>query len=215
MPLRFKSSLRLGSSLLCLVVLCPAFAVRCDALPFSCDVSRCNAFLAVAFAWHDHALPLPCIASPLCRCSVLLCPAGLCPRYALRIHSVATLIVFALSRICRPYLAAVIAFPITRRCMSLTFSVFLLASVISCFLPSAVTTPVLIGTQQHACPCSYHADSQQRQHDSRAAKQVNPAILGHTAGYQRSEKAHSCKPSVAFVGHWFQSPFAVSCNPRT
>lgn len=158
-------------------------------------------------------------ASPLCRCSVLLCPAGLCPRYALRIHSVATLIVFALSRICRPYLAAVIALPITRRCMSLTFSVLRLASVISCFLPSTIPTaispPVLIGTQQHAGACCYHADSQQGEHDSCSAEQVNPAILGHTGRYQYAKEAHSCKPATVFVGHWFQSPFAVSCNPRT
>lgn len=153
------------------------------------------------------AVPLLCSSQPYSAMPSL--------RSAMLCLSVATLIFFALSRIRRPYLAAFIALPITRRCMSLTFSVFLLASVISCFLPSAISLPVLIGRKQYACPCGYKSDRQQRQHDNRTAEQVNAAILSHATREQDTEKTHSCKPATAFVGHWFQSPFTVSCNPRT
>lgn len=145
-------------------------------------------------------MPSLCIAL-LCCAVPLLCssqPYSAMPslRSAMLCLSVATLIFFALSRICKPYLAAFIALPITRRCMSLTFSVFLLASVISCFLPSAITAaislPVFICRKQYACPCGYKSDSQQRQHDSGSGKQVDSSILGHTAGNQRAEKAKSC-----------------------
>ena len=180
-------------------------------MPSLCSALLSRSMPSLRIALLCCAVPLLCSSQPYSAMpslrSVMLC------------LSVATLIFFALSRICKPYLAAFIALPMTRRCMSLTFSVLRLASVISCFLPSAVTTAislsVLIGTQQHAGACCYHADSQQCQHDNRAGKQVDSSVLGHTAGYQRSEKAHSCKPSVTFVGHLFQSPFAVSCNPRT
>ena len=177
-------------------------------MPSLCSALLSRAMPSLRIALLCCAVPLLCSSQPYSAMPSL--------RSAMPCLSVATLIFFALSRICRPYFAACIALPITRRC---TFSVFLLASVISCFLPSAVTTAIafllLVCRKQHACPCAHHADGQQRQHDSGSGKQVDSSVLGHAAGNQRSEKAHSCKPSVAFVGHWFQSPFAVSCNPRT
>lgn len=176
-------------------------------MPSLCSALLSRSMPSLRIALLCCAVPLLCSSQPYSAMpslrSVMLC------------LSVATLIFFALSRICKPYLAAFIALPMTRRCMSLTFSVLRLASVISCFLPSAISPPVLICRKQHACPCGYKSDCQQRQHDSGSGKQVDSSVLGHTAGNQRSEKTHSCKPATAFVGHWFQSPFAVSCNPRT
>ena len=186
-----------GSTLLCLAMpLLPPALLRLGA-----------ALYRFAMPSHRRAYPRPCHSLPFkaypCRCYL----SGFTP------------MIFALSRICRPYFAALIALPITRRCMSLTFSVFLLASVISCFLPSAVTTTIafllLACRKQQAFPRCYHADSQQGEHDSCSAEQVNPAILGHTGRYQYAKEAHSCMPATVFVGHRFQSPFAVSCNPRT
>lgn len=113
--------------------------------------------------------------------------------------SITALVFFTLSHVHEPCLTTFVTLPVAQHYVSLAFDIFLLTSIVSYFLPSTVSLPILVNHGR--CTYPYNCGSSHRRHrrSGHATRRIGTTVLDRTAERRSARGARSYGPTATFM----------------